>query len=174
MALALEKGRPGTTGAPTERLKAMAAVWKADLRSNVLPFWLANSVLYDTAASTSQHHCHNSFVLAIAPPGTDWGIRGRNACRPWCGAGGFILQLDRECGGFFTCLDRDGSRLHDAKYHWLQGREVWTFSRMHNAVTDASPAERESWYEAALLGAVTHAANNRATRDGFVNDNIRK
>lgn len=40
--------------------------------------------------------------------------------------------LDRECGGYFSCLDRDGSVYDDRKYLWLQGRLVWMFSRLWN------------------------------------------
>ena len=29
-------------------------------------------------------------------------------------------SLDKECGGYFTCLDRDGTVLDQSKYHWLQ------------------------------------------------------
>lgn len=39
---------------------------------------------------------------------------------------------DRECGGYFTCLDRDGSVYDPKKYMWLQGREVHMFSRLYN------------------------------------------
>lgn len=56
-------------------------------------------------------------------------------------------SLDREHGGYFTCLDRDGTLLADDKYHWLQGREVWTFSRAHNwaKLLDASDELKEQW-----------------------------
>ena len=32
---------------------------------------------------------------------------------------------DKEYGGYFTCLDRDGSVFDTDKFVWLQGREVW-------------------------------------------------
>ena len=32
--------------------------------------------------------------------------------------------------GFHTCLDRNGDVLDDTRYHWLQGRAVWTCSRL--------------------------------------------
>ena len=41
-------------------------------------------------------------------------------------------QQHHHLPGYFTCLDRDGTVLDTAKYHWLQGREVWTFSRLYN------------------------------------------
>lgn len=56
-------------------------------------------------------------------------------------------SLDREYGGYFTCLDREG-RIYDArKYIWLQGRAVWMFSRLYRTVAP----ERE-WLDAAALG----------------------
>jgi N-acylglucosamine 2-epimerase len=40
---------------------------------------------------------------------------------------------DREFGGYFTCLDREGRIYDTKKYLWLQGRAVWMFSRLYNA-----------------------------------------
>jgi N-acylglucosamine 2-epimerase len=57
-------------------------------------------------------------------------------------------SLDREYGGYFTCLDRDGSVYDTRKYVWLNGRQVWTFSRLYNEVE-----RRPEWLEAARLGA---------------------
>ena len=34
---------------------------------------------------------------------------------------------DKEYGGYFSCLDRDGSVYDTDKFIWLQGREVWLF-----------------------------------------------
>jgi hypothetical protein len=48
--------------------------------------------------------------------------------------------VDEECGGFFTSLDRRGEVLVDAKYHWLQGRAVWTSSRLCRRLLSASAA----------------------------------
>ncbi len=39
---------------------------------------------------------------------------------------------DFEYGGYFTCLDRDGSVYDDKKYMWLQAREAWMFARLYN------------------------------------------
>ena len=41
-------------------------------------------------------------------------------------------SLDKEHGGYFTCLDRDGAVYDTSKYVWLQGRQVWTLSRLYN------------------------------------------
>jgi N-acylglucosamine 2-epimerase len=55
---------------------------------------------------------------------------------------------DREHGGYFTCLDRDGSVYDSRKYVWLNGRQVWTLSKLYNE------AERKAeWLDAARLGA---------------------
>jgi N-acylglucosamine 2-epimerase len=56
-------------------------------------------------------------------------------------------SLDREHGGYFTCLDREGRVYDTRKYIWLQGRAVWMFSRLYRTVAP----ERE-WLEAAALG----------------------
>jgi N-acylglucosamine 2-epimerase len=57
-------------------------------------------------------------------------------------------SLDRERGGYFTCLDREG-RVYDArKYIWLNGRQVWTLSKLYNTVE-----HRPEWLDAARLGA---------------------
>jgi N-acylglucosamine 2-epimerase len=37
---------------------------------------------------------------------------------------------DKECGGYFTCLDRDGSVFDTDKFIWLQARQVWLFSML--------------------------------------------
>jgi N-acylglucosamine 2-epimerase len=55
-------------------------------------------------------------------------------------------SLDREHGGQFTCLDRDGQVYDTRKYIWLQGRAVWMFSRLYRTVAP----ERE-WLDAAAL-----------------------
>ena len=55
---------------------------------------------------------------------------------------------DQEFGGYFTCLDRDGSIYDTDKFIWLQGREVWMFSKLYNTVEP-----RQEWLDAALQGA---------------------
>ena len=56
-------------------------------------------------------------------------------------------SLDTECGGYFTCLDRDGSVFDTDKFIWLQGREVWMFSMLYNNVE-----KRQEWLDCAILG----------------------
>ncbi len=55
---------------------------------------------------------------------------------------------DEVNGGFFTCLNRDGSVYDTDKFMWLQGRGVWCFSFMYHQVE-----QREEWLQMALHGA---------------------
>ena len=55
---------------------------------------------------------------------------------------------DKDFGGYFTCLDRDGSVYDTDKFIWLQGREVWMFSKLYNTVEP-----RQEWLDAAIQGA---------------------
>ncbi len=55
---------------------------------------------------------------------------------------------DLECGGYFTCLERDGSVFDTDKFVWMQGREVWMLSMLYNKVE-----HRQEWLDAAIQGA---------------------
>ena len=46
---------------------------------------------------------------------------------------------DKEYGGYFTCLNRDGSVFDTDKFVWLQGREIWMFAMLYNQV-EKNPA----------------------------------
>lgn len=54
---------------------------------------------------------------------------------------------DRQCGGYFTCLLRDGKVFDTDKFIWLQGREIWFFSFLYNKVE-----KRPEWLECAVQG----------------------
>lgn len=56
-------------------------------------------------------------------------------------------SIDKECGGYFTCLERDGKVFDTDKFIWLQGREVWMFSMLYNTVE-----QKTEWLEAAIHG----------------------
>lgn len=56
-------------------------------------------------------------------------------------------SVDREHGGYYNCLDRDGSRYDTTKYSWLQGRQAWMFSVLYRTVE-----ERDDWLEISRLG----------------------
>jgi len=55
-------------------------------------------------------------------------------------------SLDRDYGGYFTCLDREGGVYDTRKYVWLHGRAAWTFSKLYNEVEP-----RPEWLDAARL-----------------------
>ena len=55
---------------------------------------------------------------------------------------------DKEFGGFFTCLERDGSVFDTDKFIWLQGREVWMFATLYNKVE-----KKQEWLDVAIQGA---------------------
>lgn len=57
-------------------------------------------------------------------------------------------SIDKEYGGYFTCLDREGNVFDTDKFIWLQGREVWLLSMLYNNV-----APRKEWLDAAIGGA---------------------
>jgi N-acylglucosamine 2-epimerase len=57
-------------------------------------------------------------------------------------------SLDKEYGGYFTCLDREGKVFDTDKFVWLQGREVWMFASLYNKVE-----KRAEWLEMAEEGA---------------------
>ncbi len=57
-------------------------------------------------------------------------------------------SVDREYGGYFSCLDRSGRVYDTDKFIWLQCREVWTFAMLYNKLE-----QREDWLELAIAGA---------------------
>ena len=57
-------------------------------------------------------------------------------------------SIDREKGGYFTCLDRDGTVFDTDKFVWLQARQVWMFSHLYRTVE-----RRPSWLQVAEHGA---------------------
>ncbi len=61
----------------------------------------------------------------------------------------FWLQhgLDREHGGWMTCVDREGSLFSTDKAVWFQGRGTWTFAAAYRQF-----GARPEWKEAARLG----------------------
>ncbi|MDR0542059.1 MAG: AGE family epimerase/isomerase [Dysgonamonadaceae bacterium] len=57
-------------------------------------------------------------------------------------------SIDKECGGYFTCLGRFGEVYDTDKFMWLQGRQVYLFSMLCNQVE-----KKQSWLDVALHGA---------------------
>jgi N-acylglucosamine 2-epimerase len=56
-------------------------------------------------------------------------------------------SIDQENGGYFNCLNRDGSVFDTDKFIWLQARQVWTFSMLYNRVEKC-----KAWLEIANHG----------------------
>jgi N-acylglucosamine 2-epimerase len=56
-------------------------------------------------------------------------------------------SIDYECGGYFTCLDREGSVFDTDKFIWLQARQVWTFASLYNRVE-----QKQTWLDIAKHG----------------------
>ena len=56
-------------------------------------------------------------------------------------------SIDREYGGYYTCLTREGKVFDTDKFIWLQGREVWMFSMLYNKLE-----KKEEWLECAIQG----------------------
>lgn len=54
---------------------------------------------------------------------------------------------DKECGGYFTCLDQFGKVFDTDKFIWLQGREVWMFSMLYNKLE-----KKQEWLDCAIQG----------------------
>ena len=55
---------------------------------------------------------------------------------------------DDQCGGYVTCLNRDGSVFdYDKLCSWAQGRVMWTFGFIYNELE-----QRPEWLDMALHG----------------------
>jgi len=65
-------------------------------------------------------------------------------------------SVDREYGGFLTCLDRDGSVFDTDKFMWLQGRQIWTMSMLYDRVE-----QKPLWKDIAEQGAAFILKNGR-------------
>jgi N-acylglucosamine 2-epimerase len=57
-------------------------------------------------------------------------------------------SLDHDKGGYFTCLNRNGSIFDTDKFIWLQARQVWSFSMLYNRLKP-----RLQWLNIAKHGA---------------------
>lgn len=55
---------------------------------------------------------------------------------------------DKEFGGYYSCLNRDGSVYDTDKFIWLQSREVWMFAMLYNNVE-----KNQEWLDCAIQGA---------------------
>lgn len=69
-------------------------------------------------------------------------------------------SVDRQHGGYFTCLDREGKVYDTDKFIWLQNRQVWTYSMFYNRLE-----AKAEWLALARHGAEFLAKYGR-DRDG--------
>lgn len=65
-------------------------------------------------------------------------------------------SLDKEYGGFLTCLARDGKVFDTDKFMWLQGRQVWTLASLYDKMEP-----HEEWKNMAVNGAEFILKNGR-------------
>ena len=70
-------------------------------------------------------------------------------------------SVDTEEGGYFSCLDRDGQVYDTDKFIWLQNRQVWTFSWLHNQRLARGDRPPEQWLAIAQTGADFLATHGR-------------
>jgi N-acylglucosamine 2-epimerase len=69
---------------------------------------------------------------------------------------------DRRHGGLYNCLGRDGAVYDTTKHMWLQGRQVWMFSKLYRTVE-----ARPEWLALARLG-MSFLREHAARPDGRV------
>ena len=69
---------------------------------------------------------------------------------------------DREEGGYFSCIDRDGTVFDKDKFLWMQGRELWGFSHLYRTVK-----QEPRWLDLAKLGADFLREKGRAPNGDF-------
>jgi N-acylglucosamine 2-epimerase len=69
----------------------------------------------------------------------------------WCSH-----SLDREYGGYLTCLDRQGQVYDTDKFIWLQNRQVWMFANFYLLIE-----QRPEWLAVAEHGAKFLAEHGR-------------
>ena len=65
-------------------------------------------------------------------------------------------SLDKEFGGYFSCLDVKGNVYATDKFIWLQCRQVWLFSMLYN-----KQEKKQEWLDIALHGADFLLKNGR-------------
>ncbi|MDK2971887.1 MAG: N-acylglucosamine 2-epimerase [Candidatus Sumerlaeota bacterium] len=77
---------------------------------------------------------------------------------------------DREYGGTFNCLDRDGRIWDTTKHMWLQGRLVWMMSKLYNTTLPDPAVLDVAKLGADFLTQKAYRADNRVyfslTREG--------
>lgn len=72
-------------------------------------------------------------------------------------------SIDRECGGYLTCLDREGKPYDTFKEMWLEWREVYMFARLYN-----SEYSKPDWLKIAADGYAFLVAKARRADGSYV------
>ena len=65
-------------------------------------------------------------------------------------------SLDRQNGGYFTCIDSSGKVYDTDKFIWLQNRQIWTYSMFYNRLS-----QQQEWLYIAKHGADFLAKHGR-------------
>ena len=65
-------------------------------------------------------------------------------------------SLDRQNGGYFTCIDSSGKVYDTDKFIWLQNRQIWTYSMFYNRLS-----QQQEWLDIAKHGADFLAKHGR-------------
>lgn len=71
-------------------------------------------------------------------------------------------SIDREHGGYFSCLERNGTVFDTDKFAWMQGREIWMFAKLCSAY-----GTRPEWLAAAKAGVDFMRQHGRAPNGDF-------
>jgi hypothetical protein len=131
---------------------------------SLMPVVVAADAAAAAAAAAREPHDHT--LLSLADMRDIWSDDLLTSVMPfWC-----THSPDEEFGGYFTCLDRQGQVYDDRKYMWLQGRAVYTFSRMFIEFGgEVDQATRMEYLRLAKLGA-EFLSKGRGS-DG-INDNL--
>lgn len=102
-----------------------------------------SSTLYFRQDEVKSNELNNMDNLDFAALALQYKAELLDNCLPfWLGN-----SQDTEYGGYFSCLNRDGSVYDTDKFIWLQGREVWLFAMLYNNVE-----KKQEWLDCALQG----------------------
>jgi N-acylglucosamine 2-epimerase len=69
-------------------------------------------------------------------------------------------SIDREHGGYYSCLDKKGQVYDTDKFIWLQARQAWLFSMLYNRLE-----KKNSWLDIAVHG-IEFLKQHGADNDG--------
>ena len=58
------------------------------------------------------------------------------------------FSVDKEYGGFFTCINDKNQVFDTDKFVWLQARQIWTFATLYDQLN-----QNEHWLDISIAGA---------------------